>query len=106
MTEIDAGRREGTLRIAETMALCEALRLTRETTATVDGRILRDATCDLVAGLKLDGLPIERIISRVKTLAKEAGFPPRQLGVAGAQDEHFQILLDEVIRICVETYYR
>jgi hypothetical protein len=88
------------------MALCEALRITKETMAAVDGRILRNATCDFVHGLKTDGLPIGRIVARVKTLAREAGFSVSTSEPARPGDDHLGILLDEVLRICVEEYYR
>ena len=93
-------------RVSDMMSLCEALRTARETNAMADGRILRDATCRLVTGLKADGLPIERVIARVRTLAVEAGFPASERASVRPEDEHLRILLDEVIRICVETYYR
>jgi hypothetical protein len=93
-------------RAPEIMALCESLRLTKETMAAVDGRLLRAATCDVVRAWKMDGVPIQRVITRVKTLAGEAGFPLAERPVMPPDDEHLRILLEEVIRLCIEEYYR
>ena len=56
---------------------------------------LREKVCALVDELKADGMTPEQVILAAKRIATEAG-----VGLAGAR------LLEEVVRWCVEQYFK
>jgi hypothetical protein len=78
----------------------------KTTVSEADTAQLHERLCVAVDELRSVGWPVERIIVRLKEVAKEVGFRPAQNALLGpAEIDRREVLWDEMIKNCIEQYY-
>jgi hypothetical protein len=72
-----------------------------------DTGLLRDRITIAVAELKANGWPVERIIVRLKQVAKEVGFPPPlSNALSPVESDRRDLLWVATVKQCIEDFYR
>jgi hypothetical protein len=84
-----------------------ALASTSGTLTDADIGLLRERITIAVAELKANGWPVERIIIRLKEVAKEVGFPPspQNKALSAVESDRRDVIWTAAIKQCIEEYY-
>jgi hypothetical protein len=78
----------------------------KSTLTRSDAALIHERISVAVDELKSVGWPVERILVRLKEVAKEVGFhPPRYDELTATELEHREIVWGEIIKECIERYY-
>lgn len=79
----------------------------KSTVTASDSALLHEGICTAVDELKTVGWPVERIIVRLKEVAKEVGFyPPNSTHLLASEIDRREHVWGEIIKDCIERYYR